>query len=769
MAAKQSSATPEPWHLTLKFGTRIDVQLPAFQPLWLPARAVKYQRHARTGATRLLVHVPGLPALDQYIDLPTTSTAAALAAEPPSSTPSGRKTRNSAASNASHAASVSAINGDHAILPIRPASGDPVVLGRAGKNAEDEEEWDVTAPPKLYGLSRSQTEMAVKGLVVVEEVQASDDETEGLSEMQVDGGDKENETASAKPKDAAAAAASHKESTTSKSSSKQPTPSVPPNGTMFPRAGSATSMDLSVEPCGMTLDLDAEFAAEEAAAAAAVVVNGVPNPSSSSEPSKPNSTDGSRPTRNESGKHGGETPASAPATRGRRLGTRGRRLPDRETASATAMAAPPPAPVSNTPESTGVEKESPETLAVATALSSLGGTPAPAATPMEVDEEKSEAAATAQVDPVALAVPPTAALDEVARSRENSRGVAEDEETAEEPEKADEAPEPAPAAEEEQPSAAAEEEAPAETSAAAPEASETVSPAPPPADLTSELPTPATTRKRPIIADSPDSPDPEPPAEESAPPPVFEELPPPKKRRVDEDDDEDEEGENDGDAARVRGRVGRSAPVERGSGDAEKEKDGKTVQAASSPVSKKATAAAAGAATAEGVKKDKFQPGEAGSPWQFNLMYGTPLEIFSEKDAKWYPGRALYYLAGEESCKIKIHYTGYPKRWDETVDLWAKSAPPGSRGRSNGLISSSDEEDDLAVEGTEGVPATRLRPPGESQEVKERCGNIMEPEEMWDVRLNAKPHGLTAAMREMALAGQLVVKKNGQGRGRPTI
>ncbi|KAI8854568.1 hypothetical protein BC829DRAFT_413060 [Chytridium lagenaria] len=135
----------------------------------------------------------------------------------------------------------------------------------------------------------------------------------------------------------------------------------------------------------------------------------------------------------------------------------------------------------------------------------------------------------------------------------------------------------------------------------------------------------------------------------------------------------------------------------------------------------------------------KFMPGDAGSPWQFNLKYGTELEVYSSKYENWYPGRAIYYLvtdAPAASCKIKIHYQGFEKRFDETVDLWGDGA----------------EADE---------PVLKLRPVTGDGEVNERKGTLVDVADMWDAAGNSKSHYLKGGMKEQAMAGQVVVRRGG--------
>ncbi|KAJ3116879.1 hypothetical protein HDU96_008542 [Phlyctochytrium bullatum] len=142
----------------------------------------------------------------------------------------------------------------------------------------------------------------------------------------------------------------------------------------------------------------------------------------------------------------------------------------------------------------------------------------------------------------------------------------------------------------------------------------------------------------------------------------------------------------------------------------------------------------------------RYQPGDEEAPWYFRLLYKTKLEIFSKKDAAWFPVRALHYAVGKDSCKIKIHYTGYPKKFDEMIELWAHPSASSS-----------------AVD-PDAVQATRLRLPTDCAEVRELSGNITEPEGVWDLGPKSKPYALTAAMKEVAMTGVPLVVKAGIGR-----
>ncbi|KAJ3109417.1 hypothetical protein HDU97_006662 [Phlyctochytrium planicorne] len=130
------------------------------------------------------------------------------------------------------------------------------------------------------------------------------------------------------------------------------------------------------------------------------------------------------------------------------------------------------------------------------------------------------------------------------------------------------------------------------------------------------------------------------------------------------------------------------------------------------------------------LKPGKFQPGEPDSPWQYNLKYGEELEVFSLDDDQWYPGRAMYYIAPEEGgVKLKVHYDGFPKKFDDSVDLWADS-----------------------------LKDLRIRPPTDDEEVLKRAGPA-EPEDAFDLNKDHKPYGLTHDMKKQALAGEILIKK----------
>ncbi|KAJ3219982.1 hypothetical protein HDU67_007715 [Dinochytrium kinnereticum] len=551
--------TDEPWHLNLCYGETIDVLLPAFKPLWLPARAIKYASSPSPAHTRLLVHVTGLPALDQYIDLPATSIA--LAAGP--TAPTKKESRKSP------------VGQDEDILPIRRPSNDPAVLSRAGPQVEDEEMWDIRAPPKLYGLSRVEREMAVTGKPVhavdesnpaktVTSAMTIDDPCEDLLDL-----------------DAGFAADAAAASTTTEPINLV----VRPKDTSMvaPAAASETKKRLGRPPAALQTDAQAPVAGALE--------------TSVSEPSI--------------------MPAAAPPAGRKRMGVR-RRLPPSSAKDASS---------GNSPSEEGATITSPESDATTTINHKPTKTTPVSDNAMDID------------------TPP------VARSREGEDRVAEDEEV---------------------PSSSTVDSTPFEP----------------------DLPKPGSKRRAFAAASA--------------------------KRSSDE-----EAKPEDGGVRTKKAKTETGKPVEEPTEMAPVE----NVEMASD-------------VSAGDVKDGKFLPGDAGSPWEFNLKYGTLLEVFSWTDDKWYPGRSLYYLTTTEpqkTCKLKVHYIGYPKRFDETIDLYPSP------------------DDDPSADGR---PLVRIRPPTGGKDVM-NPGDVVETDEMWDVKGNLKPHGLTSGMREVGVGGGLIVKRGG--------
>ncbi|KAJ3099384.1 hypothetical protein HDU96_010724 [Phlyctochytrium bullatum] len=170
-------------------------------------------------------------------------------------------------------------------------------------------------------------------------------------------------------------------------------------------------------------------------------------------------------------------------------------------------------------------------------------------------------------------------------------------------------------------------------------------------------------------------------------------------------------GDENGDAARVRGFPNARAPF-----GIWTQRTGRLVQdpdpAPTEPVE----------------QQPRYQPRD-------EERLGTSGSYMGQSWSAWFPGRTLYYVVGKDSCKIKIHYTGYPKKCDELIDLWAHPSASSS-----------------AVD-PDAVQAARLRLPTDCAEVRELCGTIPEPEEMWDLGPESKPYALTATMQQVAMAG----------------
>ncbi|KAJ3009886.1 UNVERIFIED_CONTAM: hypothetical protein HDU68_002450 [Siphonaria sp. JEL0065] len=63
-------------------------------------------------------------------------------------------------------------------------------------------------------------------------------------------------------------------------------------------------------------------------------------------------------------------------------------------------------------------------------------------------------------------------------------------------------------------------------------------------------------------------------------------------------------------------------------------------------------------------------PNDPNSGWHFNLKYGAEVEAYSKQYKAWYLGKILYYIAlPGNKYKIKIHYVGYSKQFDEVFDI----------------------------------------------------------------------------------------------------
>ncbi|KAJ3410810.1 hypothetical protein HDV05_003205 [Chytridiales sp. JEL 0842] len=66
-----------------------------------------------------------------------------------------------------------------------------------------------------------------------------------------------------------------------------------------------------------------------------------------------------------------------------------------------------------------------------------------------------------------------------------------------------------------------------------------------------------------------------------------------------------------------------------------------------------------------------WQVGDENAPWYARLKYGEHLDLYSTSEQVWHCGRCVYYTTYSNSPKIfiSVHYDGYPKRYDLTLDI----------------------------------------------------------------------------------------------------
>ncbi|KAJ3224186.1 hypothetical protein HDU81_008710 [Chytriomyces hyalinus] len=67
-----------------------------------------------------------------------------------------------------------------------------------------------------------------------------------------------------------------------------------------------------------------------------------------------------------------------------------------------------------------------------------------------------------------------------------------------------------------------------------------------------------------------------------------------------------------------------------------------------------------------------FKPvlGDPRSGWHYNLKFGAIVDVYSRSYRAWYPGRVMFYIVtAQNTYKVKIHYIGYAKQYDEVFDL----------------------------------------------------------------------------------------------------
>jgi hypothetical protein len=63
--------------------------------------------------------------------------------------------------------------------------------------------------------------------------------------------------------------------------------------------------------------------------------------------------------------------------------------------------------------------------------------------------------------------------------------------------------------------------------------------------------------------------------------------------------------------------------------------------------------------------------GDTHAPWFAKLKYGDLVDLFSATEQLWFCGRCMYYTTYSNSPKtfINLHYDGYPKKYDLTLDI----------------------------------------------------------------------------------------------------
>ncbi|KAI8612809.1 hypothetical protein BC830DRAFT_1170757 [Chytriomyces sp. MP71] len=62
--------------------------------------------------------------------------------------------------------------------------------------------------------------------------------------------------------------------------------------------------------------------------------------------------------------------------------------------------------------------------------------------------------------------------------------------------------------------------------------------------------------------------------------------------------------------------------------------------------------------------------GSPRSGWHYNLKFGAIVEAYSKSCRLWYPARVMYYIITDKNTyKLKLHYIGYTKKFDEIFDL----------------------------------------------------------------------------------------------------
>ncbi|TPX59203.1 hypothetical protein SpCBS45565_g07786 [Spizellomyces sp. 'palustris'] len=127
--------------------------------------------------------------------------------------------------------------------------------------------------------------------------------------------------------------------------------------------------------------------------------------------------------------------------------------------------------------------------------------------------------------------------------------------------------------------------------------------------------------------------------------------------------------------------------------------------------------------------------GDPSNGFFFNLHFGDSIEVFSEQEGipLWYKARALYYSPlGETDWRIKVHYSKYPKKFDEFFALT-------EQGR------------------------TRMRAATGDPKVAE--GDYPEDDKMFDVHSDAKKmHVISGKEREAARRGEVIVRVHAAGR-----
>ncbi|KAJ3153949.1 hypothetical protein HDU89_008816 [Geranomyces variabilis] len=131
--------------------------------------------------------------------------------------------------------------------------------------------------------------------------------------------------------------------------------------------------------------------------------------------------------------------------------------------------------------------------------------------------------------------------------------------------------------------------------------------------------------------------------------------------------------------------------------------------------------------------------------FHFNLRFGDRVDVSSDKEAVaeflWYRARVIHYAptADGTAWRVKIHYEGYTKKFDEYFPL-IPGRTARVRPRRNGHGGDEEDGEDAVIVGD----------------------MIVEDETVWDVHGPGKVYVITKAERETAKAGRCVVKNVGR-------